>query len=70
MKLGPVTKFDMRNTETSKKLTTTSFRQVMMSSSFFKLMVGLEQSGAQILDTWSIIPTISLIKKQTELKHL
>ena len=55
MKLGPVTKFDKRNT-----LVMTSCRQVMTSLSIFWLMANLEQSGSQIPDTSYVKLTFSL----------
>ena len=61
MKLEPVTKLDKRNRNTSKKkLTMTSCQQIIVSPSFFQLMVDLEQSETWILGAWSIIPTFSL----------
>ena len=52
-------------------------QQIMMSSSFFWLMVDLEQSGTWILDPWSMILKFSLIatfyfakKVKIELKNL
>ena len=51
MKLGPVTKLDKRNKTTSKNLTMTSCRKIVMSLSFFKFLANLEQSGGWILDT-------------------
>ena len=52
-------------------------QQIMMSSSFFRLMVDLEQSGTWILDPWSMILKFSLIatfyfakKVKIELKNL
>ena len=54
MKLGPVTKLDKRNMETSKKLTMASCRQIVTSLSF------LEQSGSRIPEAWSVKFTFSL----------
>ena len=38
----------------------TSGWQIMTSSSLLQFMVGLEQTGTQILDTWSMIYTFLL----------
>ena len=48
MILGPVTKFDKKNVETSKNLTTTSFLQIVTPTASLQFMVYLEQSGYQI----------------------
>ena len=47
-KFGPVTKLDKRNKRTSKKLTMTPFRQIVISLSFFRFMANLEQSRSRI----------------------
>ena len=54
MKLGPVTKYDKRNTVTSKKVTMTSYRKIMTSLPFFPFMANLEHSGIWIPEAWSI----------------
>ena len=53
MKLGPVTKHDKGNTLTSKKLTTTSYQQIVTSMSFFQFQANLQPSGSRIPDGWS-----------------
>ena len=60
MKLGPVTKLDNRNTVTSKKLTMTSWQQIV-TSLFFWFMANLLQYGSRILPAWSVKLTSSLI---------
>ena len=76
MKLGLVTELDKTSTMTSKKLMMTSYRQIVLSSSFFWFMFDLEQSGTWIPGAWSMILTFSsiatfyLAKKKTELKTL
>ena len=50
MKLGPVTILDKSNKGTSKKLTMTSYRNIVTSLSFFQIMANLEQSGRRIPD--------------------
>ena len=55
MKLGPVTKLDKRKTKTSKKVTMTSFWQIVMSFSFFQFIANLKQyESSQIPDAWSL----------------
>ena len=53
MKLGPVNKFDKRNTVTSKKID-----DDVMSANFgvivIVIMANLEQSESLIRDTWSV----------------
>ena len=44
MKLAPVTNLDKRNKATSKRLTITSFLQIVTSLSFFQFMANLEPS--------------------------
>ena len=39
----------------------TSCRQIMISLSFFQLMIDLEQSGTPIPNAWSMVSTFSLI---------
>ena len=58
MKLGPVTKPDIRNTATSKNLTITLCRQIVTS---FQFMDNLQPPGGRIPDAWSIKHTFSLI---------
>ena len=55
MRLGPVTKLDKRNKTTSKKLTMTSCRQIVMSFSIYG------QFGSRIPVAWSVKLTFSLI---------
>ena len=75
MKLGPVTNLARRNTTTSKKLTMMSYRQIMTSSSFFRFMASLQQTGSRILDACSVILIFSLIvtfyltKMETKIKY-
>ena len=70
MKLRPVTELDKKNKTTSKKLTMTSYRQVVTSLSFFQFMANLEQSGSRISDAqfvkymFSIIVTFLLLKTE------
>ena len=74
MEPGTANKLEKRNTTTLEKLVTTSFQQITTSSSFFWLMVDLEQSGTRTPDAWSIIPTFWLLatfcltKLKTDLK--
>ena len=81
MKLGPVTKLDKRNKTMLKKLLMASFRQIV-TLSFFRFMVSLEQSGSRIPDaefvklTFSLTVTFYLMKtedrtkkSQTHLSH-
>ena len=42
MKLGPITELDKRNEVTSKKLTMTSFWQIVISLLFFRFIANLE----------------------------
>ena len=42
MKLGPITELDKRNEVTSKKLTMTSFSQIVISLLFFRFIANLE----------------------------
>ena len=42
MKLGPITELDKRNEVTSKKLTMTSFWQILISLLFFRFIANLE----------------------------
>ena len=60
MKLGPVTKFDKRNTTKSKKLMMTSCQQFVTSLPFFRFMANLEPSGSRIPDALSVKLTFSL----------
>ena len=60
MKLGPVTKYNKRNTARSKKLTLTPCRQIAMSLSFFQFMTSLEQFGSLIPNSISVKLTFSL----------
>ena len=50
MKLGPVTKVDIRNKTASKKLTMMSCQQIVTSMSFFQIMANLEQSVSRIAE--------------------
>ena len=68
MKLGPVTKLDKKNRTTSKKMTITSYRKIVMSWPFFQFTANLEQSGSHILDPLSV--KLILQKLKTELKNL
>ena len=68
MKLGPVTKLDKKNRTTSKKMTITSYRKIVMSWPFFQFTANLEQSGSHILDPLSV--NLILQKLKTELKNL
>ena len=60
MKLGPVPKLDKRDKTTLKKLTMTSYRQIVMSLSIFQFMANLEQSGSRIQEALSIKLTFPL----------
>ena len=42
MKLGPITELDKRNEVTSKKITMTSFWQIVISLLFFRFIANLE----------------------------
>ena len=53
MKLVPETKPDKRNKTTSKDLTMTSCRKIVMPLPFFRFMSNLEQSGRRIPDAES-----------------
>ena len=55
MKLGPVTKLE------KKKIMMTSCQQIVISLSFFQFLANLEQSGSQILDTYFVKSTFSLL---------
>ena len=55
MKLEPVN-LTRKTRQRQKSLTMVSCPKIMTSSSFFRLMVDLEQSGTQIPDAWFIIP--------------
>ena len=74
MKLGPVIKLDKRNRTTSKKLTMTSCRKIVMSLSFSGFLANLEQSAGRIPDTesakvmFSVVITFCLKKMKTELR--
>ena len=61
VKLGPVTKLDKRNMETSKNLSMTSCQQIVTSFLSFKFIANLGKFGSQIPDAWSAILTFSLI---------
>ena len=61
MKLEPVTKLDKKNTATSKKLDDDVMSLIVTSSSFFRFMASLQQSGSRIPGAWSIRLTFSLI---------
>ena len=60
MKLGPVTKFDKKNVETSENMTMTSCWKILMSLSFYQFMANLEKSGNLIPGAWSVKLTFSL----------
>ena len=59
IKLGPVTKYDMRNTTASKKLTITSVPQVVASLAIFQFMANLQPSRSRIPGARSIVLTFS-----------
>ena len=54
MKVGLVSKLDRSNTVTSKKLTITSFLEIVTSLSFFQFLANLEKPGSRIPDAWSV----------------
>ena len=60
MKFVPETKHEKRNKTTSKKLTITSYQQIVTSLLFFQFTSNLEQSGSRIPHTQSLL-MISLI---------
>ena len=76
MKLGPVIKLDKRNRTTSKKLTMTSCRKIVMSLSFSGFLANLEQSAGRIPDTesakvmFSVVITFCLKKNENRTKNL
>ena len=52
MKLRPITKLDKRNTTTlKKKLSMTTYQQIVTFLSFFQFMTNLKQTGSQIPDS-------------------
>ena len=61
IKLGPLTKLHKRNKATSKELTMTPCRKIVMSLSFFQFISNLEKSGSLIPDPQSVKPMFSLI---------
>ena len=60
MKLGPVTKFGKRNTETSNNLMMTSGWKIVTLLSFVQFIANLEQSVICIPGAWSVKLTFSL----------
>ena len=74
MKLGPITRIDKRNKTTLKKITMTSYREIVTSLSFFGFLAHLEQSGDQIPGTesakvmFSAIVTFRLTKTENRTK--
>ena len=61
MKLGLVTKLGKRNMATSKKIADDVMSTNYDSLSFLQYMTNLEQSGSQIRNAWSLVPTFLLI---------
>ena len=57
MKLGLVTKLDIRNTATSKNITITPCQEVVTFLSFYQSIPNLDQSGNRIREAWSVKPT-------------
>ena len=70
MKLGPVTKHDIRNKTTSKKFDVDVLSEIVTSLSFFRFLANLEQSGGRIPDAespkvmFSVIVTFCLTKTE------
>ena len=74
MKLRAVPKLDRETKQRQKHLTMTSFWKNTTSSSFFRFLANLEQSGGRIPDTesakamFSVIVTFFLTKNENRTK--